>query len=90
VERILTDEEFDSAVDEPPVDTRAYIRGMCVKKFRHQVFSVNWDSLAFTLEEGDIKRIALEDPLQGTKVQVAAAIETATSAAEFVATLAGM
>jgi proteasome accessory factor A len=87
VERILTDEEIDYAVDEPPADTRAYIRGMCLKKFRHQVFSVNWDSLAFNLEEGDIKRIALEDPLQGTKVQVAAAIEAATNAAEFVATL---
>jgi proteasome accessory factor A len=89
VERIVTDAEIDLAVDEPPGDTRAYIRGMCLKKFRHQVFSVNWDSLAFNLDEGDIKRIALEDPFQGTKAQVAEAIEAATSAAEFVATLSG-
>ncbi len=89
VKRILTDEEIEFAVDDPPVDTRAYMRGMCLKKFRHQVFSVNWDSLAFNLEEGDIKRIALEDPFQGTKAQVAEAIEAATSAAEFVATLSG-
>ena len=89
VQRILTDEEIDLAVDEPPADTRAYIRGMCLKKFRNQVFSVNWDSLAFNLEEGDIKRIALEDPFQGTKAQIAEAIEAATSAAEFVATLSG-
>ena len=89
VQRILTDEEIALAVDEPPADTRAYIRGMCLKKFRNQVFSVNWDSLAFNLEEGDIKRIALEDPFQGTKAQIAEAIEAATSAAEFVATLSG-
>jgi proteasome accessory factor PafA2 len=89
VERIVTDEEIDLAVDEPPGDTRAYIRGMCLKKFRHQMFSVNWDSLAFNLEEGDIKRITLEDPFQGTKAQVAEAIEAATSVAEFVATLSG-
>jgi proteasome accessory factor PafA2 len=89
VERIVTDEEIALAVDVPPDDTRAYIRGMCLKKFRHQVFSVNWDSLAFNLDEGDIKRIALEDPFQGTKAQVAEAIEAATSAAEFVATLSG-
>jgi proteasome accessory factor A len=87
VERIVTDEEIDLAIDEPPSDTRAYLRGMCLKKFRQQVFSVNWDSLAFNLDEGDIKRIALEDPFQGTKAQVADAIEAATSAAEFVATL---
>lgn len=87
VERIVTDQEIDLAIDEPPVDTRAYLRGMCLKKFRQQVFSVNWDSLAFTLDEGDIKRISLEDPFQGTKAQIAEAIEAATSAAEFVATL---
>jgi len=88
VQRILTDHEIDLAIDEPPVDTRAYLRGMCLKKFRNQVFSVNWDSLAFNLEEGAIRRITLEDPFQGTKVQIAKAIEAATSAAEFVATLA--
>jgi hypothetical protein len=51
---------------------------------------VSWDSLAFTLAEGDIRRITLEDPLQGTKAHIAGAIETATRAAEFVATLTEM
>jgi Pup amidohydrolase len=89
IERIVTDAEVDLAVDEPPGDTRAYLRGMCLKKFRHQVFSVNWDSLAFNLDDGDIKRITLDDPLQGTKAQVAEAIEGATSLAEFLTTLPG-
>jgi proteasome accessory factor A len=88
-ERIVTDAEIERAIDEPPDDTRAYFRGMCLKKFRQQVFSVNWDSLAFSLEEGDVRRIALDDPLQGTKAQVADAIEAATSAAELLATLSG-
>jgi len=87
VERIVTDTEIDRAVDQPPDDTRAYLRGMCLKKFRPQVFSVNWDSLAFNLDEGDIRRIALDDPLQGTKAQVAKTIEAATSVAELLATL---
>jgi proteasome accessory factor PafA2 len=87
VQRLLTDQEIDLAVEDPPVDTRAYLRGMCLKKFRHQVFSVNWDSLAFNLEEGEIRRIALEDPFQGTKAQIAEAIEAARSATEFVAAL---
>ena len=87
VERLVTDAEIEVAVDEPPADTRAYVRGMCVKKFRSHLFSVNWDSLALNLEEGDIRRIALEDPLQGTKAHVAEAIEAATSVGEFVAAL---
>jgi Pup amidohydrolase len=90
VERIVTDAEIDLAVDEPPGDTRAYLRGMCLKKFRQQVFSVNWDSVAFNLDEGDIKRITLDDPLQGTKAQVAEAIEGASSAGELLATLSGI
>jgi Pup amidohydrolase len=90
VERIVTDQEIDLAVDQPPSDTRAYIRGMCLKKFRQQVCSVNWDSLAFNLPDGDIKRIALEDPFQGTKAQVAEALESSTSAGEFVAILSAL
>jgi len=90
VERIVTDREIDLAVDQPPSDTRAYIRGMCLKKFRQQVCSVNWDSLAFNLADGDIKRIALEDPFQGTKAQVAEALESSTSAGEFVAMLSAL
>ncbi|MBI3327183.1 MAG: proteasome accessory factor PafA2 [Nitrospinae bacterium] len=87
VERITTDAEIEAAVDEPPADTRAYFRGMCLKKFRSQVFGVNWDSLSFTLDGGPIRRIALDDPLQGTKADIAEAMEAATSAAEFVANL---
>jgi proteasome accessory factor A len=90
VERIVRDAEIDAAIETPPENTRAYLRGMCLKRFRQQVFSVSWDSLAFTLAEGDIRRITLEDPLQGTKAHIAGAIETATSAAEFVATLTEM
>jgi proteasome accessory factor A len=89
VERIVTDAEIDRAVDEPPGDTRAYLRGMCLKKFRQQVFSVNWDSLAFNLDDGDVRRIPLDDPLQGTKAEVAAAIEAAGNAAELLAALSG-
>jgi proteasome accessory factor A len=87
VERIVSDADIEAAVEEPPEDTRAYFRGMCLKKFRSEVFSVNWDSLAFNLENGPIKRIALEDPLRGTKAHIAEAIQAATTAAEFVASL---
>jgi Pup amidohydrolase len=89
VERIVTDAEIDLAIDEPPGDTRAYFRGTCLKKFRQQVFSVNWDSLAFNLDEGEIKCVALDAPLQGTKAQVGKAMEGATRAAELLATLSG-
>lgn len=70
VERIVTDEEILAAIDNPPIDTRAYFRGMCLKKFRNYIFGVNWDSLSFNVDEGPIKRVLMEEPAKGSKAHV--------------------
>jgi proteasome accessory factor A len=87
VERLLSEQEIVDAIDNPPVDTRAYFRGMVLKKFRDQVFGVNWDSLSFNLGEGPIKRILMEEPLKGTKAHVQGLLERSKTAAELVANL---
>jgi proteasome accessory factor A len=87
VERILTEDEIADAIENPPPDTRAYFRGMVLKKFREQVFGVNWDSLSFNLGEGPIKRILMEEPLKGTKAHVQGLLERSKTAAELVANL---
>ena len=70
-----------------PSDTRAYFRGMVLKKFRDQVFGVNWDSLSFNLGDGPIKRILMEEPLKGTRAHVQGLLDRSTTAAELVANL---
>jgi Pup amidohydrolase len=87
VERILTEADITDAIENPPVDTRAYFRGMVLKKFREQVFGVNWDSLSFNLGEGPIKRILMEEPLKGTKAHVQGLLERSKTAAELVSNL---
>jgi Pup amidohydrolase len=87
VERILSEQDIANAIDTPPVDTRAYFRGMVLKQFRDQVFGVNWDSLSFNLGEGPIKRILMEEPLKGTKAHVQGLLERSKTAAELVANL---
>jgi len=87
VERILTEDDIVEALENPPTDTRAYFRGMVLKKFREQVFGVNWDSLSFHLGEGPIKRILMEEPLKGTKAHVQGLLERSKTAAELVANL---
>ncbi len=87
MERIVTDQDIADAIENPPEDTRAYFRGMVLKKFREQVFGVNWDSLSFNLGEGPIKRILMEEPLKGTKAHVQALLERSRTAAELVANL---
>src|SRR5262245_16243642 len=49
-ERIVTDEEINAAIVQPPEDTRAYFRGECLRRYGPAVFGVNWDSISFSVE----------------------------------------
>jgi len=70
VERIVTDAEIDAAVTEPPVDTRAYFRGQCLKRYPAEVFGVNWDSISFGIGSEPVKRVLMGEPLKGSKAHV--------------------
>jgi Pup amidohydrolase len=85
--RMLTDEDIMRSMEEPPEDTRAYFRGQCLKKFKHQIFGVNWDSISFNLGEGPIKRILMEEPTRGTKQHVEQLLERSETAADLVANI---
>jgi proteasome accessory factor A len=66
VDRIVTDEEIQHAVYNPPRDTRAFFRGECLRRYPSEVFGVNWDSISFGLEDESIKRVMMAEPLKGT------------------------
>jgi proteasome accessory factor A len=70
VERIVTDEEIQHAVYHPPRDTRAYFRGECLRRYPHEIFGVNWDSISFGLDDESIKRVMMAEPLKGTSEYV--------------------
>ncbi len=84
VERIVREEEIIHAIDNPPQDTRAYFRGMCIKKYKNEVFGVNWDSISFNIGEQSIKRILMAEPLKGTKSHVYELIENSATARDLV------
>jgi proteasome accessory factor PafA2 len=85
--RMLTEEEIVWAMEEPPEDTRAYFRGQCLKKFKNQIFGVNWDSISFNLGDGPIKRILMEEPTRGTKKHVQQLLDRSRTAADLVANI---
>jgi proteasome accessory factor A len=85
--RVLTDDKIALAMENPPEDTRAYFRGQCLKKFKHQIFGVNWDSISFNLGDGPIKRILMEEPTRGTKRHVQELLERSATAADLVANI---
>jgi proteasome accessory factor A len=81
VERIVSDEEIQHAVYNPPRDTRAFFRGECLRRYPSEVFGVNWDSISFGLEDESIKRIMMAEPLKGTSEFVEELLERSETAA---------
>ncbi|HLF48079.1 MAG TPA: depupylase/deamidase Dop, partial [Methylomirabilota bacterium] len=70
VERLVTEDEVTKAIYDPPKDTRAYFRGMCLQKYADEVVSASWDSVIFDLKEGPLKKIFMLEPLRGTEAHV--------------------
>jgi len=81
VERIVTDEEIQHAVYNPPRDTRAFFRGECLRRYPSEVFGVNWDSISFGLENESIKRVMMAEPLKGTSEFVEELLDRSETAA---------
>jgi proteasome accessory factor A len=80
VERIVTDDEIAKAIHDPPKDTRAYFRGMCLQRYSEDIVSASWDSVIFDLKEGPLKKIFMLEPLRGTEVFVRQLLEESPTA----------
>jgi hypothetical protein len=76
-----------AAVRRPPVDTRAWFRGECLRRFADQIVSANWDSLVFDTGAKSLQRVPMMDPSKGTRDQVGALLDGCADSAELVAAL---
>jgi Pup amidohydrolase len=88
VERIATDDEIAKAVHDPPRDTRAYFRGMCLQRYSEDIVSASWDSIIFDLKEGPLKKIFMLEPLRGTEAFVRRLLEESPTARELLRNIA--
>ncbi len=71
MERLLDEDEVDSAMHDPPTDTRAYFRGRCLEKYAEDVAAASWDSVIFDLPGREsLQRVPTIDPLRGSKAHV--------------------
>jgi len=90
VEQLVSDEEIDRAVFEPPDDTRAYFRGRCLAKYGEHVAAASWDSVIFDVPgRGALQRVPTLDPTRGTRDHVGALLDRCPTAADLVDALAG-
>ncbi|MEK7363462.1 MAG: proteasome accessory factor PafA2 family protein, partial [candidate division NC10 bacterium] len=82
VDRIATDDEISKAIYDPPKDTRAYFRGLCLQKYSEEIVSASWDSVIFDLKEGPLKKIFMLEPLRGTEAHVRQLLNESPTAAD--------
>ena len=88
VERILNQEEIVYAITNPPIDTRAYFRGMCLQKYPNEIHSASWNSMIFSLDGSSLDKILMDRPHFGTHEIVGDLLRNCT-AAELVEAILG-
>ena len=84
LKKIISDTDVIEGIDNPPHDTRAYFRGICLQKWPESIVSANWDSLVFRLEGDQLKRIPILDPSEGSFEKVQLLLERATSPSQMI------
>ena len=89
IERLLTDQQVEDAMHDPPEDTRAWFRGRCLDKYSEHVAAASWDSVIFDLPGRDsLQRVPTLDPLRGTRAHVGALVDSSATAADLLRGLA--
>lgn len=88
IQRLLTDEDVESAMTNPPAETRAYFRGRCLEKYATDIAAASWDSVIFDLPGREsLQRVPTIDPLRGTKKHVGELIDSCETAEQLVRAL---
>ena len=88
VERLISNSEIERGEELPPSDTRAYFRGMCLKKFPKDVYAASWSSILFEAGDSTIKRVQLMEPLRGNESLTKRIIEESSTVEELLNRLA--
>jgi proteasome accessory factor A len=88
MQRLVAEHSVETAVHQPPEDTRAYFRGRCLDKYAQSIAAASWDSVIFDLPGRDaLQRVPTLDPNRGTKSHVGDLLESCETAAELVSAL---
>ena len=83
-ERLITDDDAQSAVATPPADTRAFFRGECLRRYGQSVAAASWDSVIFDVGRESLVRVPMLEPLRGTQAHVGELLDRCSTASELV------
>ncbi len=89
METLVSEDEVQRAIVEPPEDTRAFFRGRCLSKYPTAVAAASWDSVIFDVGRESLQRVPTLEPLRGTKAHVGDLLDECDTALDLVDRLAG-
>ncbi len=88
IRRLVSDTEIRAAVTTPPVDTRAWFRGECLRRYPDEIASASWDSVVVEVAAvNQLQRIATNEPERGTKALIGELLDRCPDAAALVTAL---
>ena len=83
-EKIVSTEEVELAIENPPEGTRAFFRGRCLQKWPENVLVANWDSIVFDTGDQNLCRVPMMEPLKGTSEHVEDLIDSCETVIELI------
>ncbi len=89
MQTLLPDGAAESAMSDPPEDTRAYFRGECLRRYGPAVAAASWDSVIFDVGRESLVRVPMLEPLRGTRAHVGELLDRCPSAAALIDALVG-
>tara|TARA_B100000959_G_scaffold282915_1_gene350470 strand:+ start:4535 stop:6046 length:1512 start_codon:yes stop_codon:yes gene_type:complete len=81
-EVLIAEEEAITAMEQPPIDTRAYFRGRCLQKWPESIVAANWDSMVFDLGGETLRRVPMMEPTRGTDEHVGTLLDECETVAD--------
>ncbi|MGL5405514.1 MAG: depupylase/deamidase Dop [Propionibacteriaceae bacterium] len=85
--QLVTAESLEQAIFNPPVDTRAWLRGELLRKFGTDVMSLGWDTATVVTADGRMRTLRMSDPHAFTQAKLGATVAEATRVDDIVAAL---
>ncbi len=81
---LVTVDEVDAAITEPPAETRAWFRGTCLQRWPEHIVAANWDSIVFDVGSDPLRRVPMMEPLRGTEALTRELFDHVSTAAELI------
>jgi Pup amidohydrolase len=89
IQRLVSEDEIDWAIDHPPTDTRAYFRGECLRRYSDKIVAASWDALIFDTGAEPLRKVPTLEPTRGTKERVQALFDASPDASSLLGKLSG-